>query len=82
MGRFWGWAAPPGRLFPVGFLFLTLLDLICLLDIGSLDIVVTVALSCVRFYRPTTVNVDAVVVVAVFVNAVTVVVLGSGSLSR
>ena len=74
LGRFWSGVAPPVFIFPAGFLFLPLLDIICILDIGSLDLIVPVALSCVRFYRPSMV----VVVVAVFVNVVNVVVLGSG----
>ena len=79
MGRFWGGADPPGRLFLAGFLFLPLPDLGCLLNIGSLDIIGPVALSCIRFYLPAMVVVAVVViVVAVFVNVTAVVVLGSG----
>ena len=79
MGRFWSGVAPPGCIFPAGFLFLPLLDIICLLNVGSHDLVGPVALSCVRFYRPAMVAVVvSVVVVAAFVNVVNVVVLGSG----
>ena len=39
---------------------------------------IPVALSCVRFYRPTMVIIVVVVVVAVLVNIVTVVVSGAG----
>ena len=79
LGRFWGGAAPPGCLFPTVFLFLPLLDLICLLDIGAPDLVGPVALSCVCFYHPAMVVVFvAVVVVTVFAKVVMVVVLGSG----
>ena len=74
LGRFWGGADPPGCLFPAGFLFLPLLNLTWLLDIGSLDLVGPVDLSCVRFYRPAMVIIVVAAVVVVF----TVVVLGSG----
>ena len=76
--RFWGGVAPPGWLFPAGFLFLPLLYLIWLLDIGSLDLVGPVAISCIRFYHSAMVVVVFAVVVAVFVNVVVVVILGSG----
>ena len=83
LGRFWGGADPPGCLFPASFPFLTLLYTICLLDIGSLDLVGPDALSCVLFYCPAmvvvvVVIVVVVVVVAVLVNVVAVFVLGSG----
>ena len=79
LGWFWGGVSPPGYLFPVCFLFLPLFDIICLLNIGSIDIVGPVALSCVHLYGPTmSIVVVAVVVVAVLVNVVAVVVLGAG----
>ena len=77
LGRFWGGAAPPGRLFPVGFIFIPLLDIIYLLDIGSLNLVGPINLSCVRFYHPAMViAIDTVVFVAVFVKIFAIFVLG------
>ena len=52
MGRFWSGVSPPDCILPAGFLFLPLLDIICLLDISSLDLVGPVPLYYVRFYPP------------------------------
>ena len=79
LGRFWGGSDPPSCLFPSGLLFILILDLFCLLDVFSPDLVGPIALSCVHYYRPVmVVVVISTVIVVVFVNVIAVVVLGLG----